>query len=261
MESSGAERKGRIFCPPTVSDALWTLVPADSREELLLHVARQLRAGYHPKETVQKFLVGKGLWQAPTLAAPPTINMIPPAMMRRAAPAPSAAQLPLLKTTAPSSLRVMPMVEPENFDDDAFDFDDDDGIDPSAVPTPTPIKFNKPLHPYGLRIAPATTDVPKGEIGVALHRLLGFPGEPGKKAADMEASVLRAIASDPALAAFEPDQLGNLGCIVPEHFLASIVPLILAEAERVQADILSRRKNGDPTAEAWSNPAEWVDNE
>jgi hypothetical protein len=258
MESSGAERKGRIFCPPTVSDALWTLVPADSREELLLHIARQLRAGYHPKETVQKFLGERGLWQAPAVAAPPPINMKPAMMMRRT-PSPPLPASPPVKPDAGSSLRVATVVEPEDFDVDAFDFDDDDDIDPSAVLTPTPIKFNKPLHPYGLRIAPATNDVPKGEIGIALHRLLGFPGEPGKKAADMEASVLRAIASDPALAAFEPDQLGNLGCIVPEHFLASISPLILAEAERVQADILSRRDNGDPTAEAWSNPSEWVD--
>ncbi len=263
MESSGAERKGRIFCPPTVSEALWSLVPADGRERLLLHVARQLRAGFHPERTVKNFLVEEGLWQPPV--PPPAAK--PVVVLRRPVNAPmTATARPTAPRSAPrpaagGGFRVAAAPADDTDNDDDFDFDDEVDVDGSEPYSHAPVRMGKPLHPFGLRVAPATNDTPKGEIGVALHNLLGFPGEPGKKAADAEASVLRAIASDPAYAMMEPEQIGNLGCVVPVQFLSSITLLIVAEAERVQNDILARKENGDPTAAAWSNPDDWVDSD
>jgi hypothetical protein len=260
MESSEAERKGRIFCPPSVPEALWSKVPADSREDLLLFTARQLRAGFHPRETVKNFLTERGLHQEPVAVAaaalvprPPPSRVASPPALQAPPPSPAATgRIGGIKLGGrPSSAEVIE-------DDDDFSFDDEE---PAVYSGPSPIRLAKPLHPYGLREAPASAEVPKGAIGTALHSLFGFPGEPGKKAAEAEASVLRAIANDPSYALMEPDQIGNLGCNVPEHFLSSIRDLIVEEAERVQTDILSRRENGDPTAQRWSDPSEWIDNE
>lgn len=268
MESSAAEGKARIFRPPTVPEEMWALVPADGRQELLLFVARQLRAGVHPKETVKKFLVESGLMEisvAPT--ASPVAIRLPSIARRTVQPAVKPATLsrpPAMPTAAakPSSFRLKPAAAATRVVevDDDFDFDDDFGLPEfdEDIPVTRP---PKPLHPYGLKVTPATNDVPKGHIGHALHRLLGFPGEPGKKAADAEASVLRAIAADPAFAKNYPDQIGNYGCIVPENFLETIKDLIVAEAIQVEGDILNRKENGDPTAQTWGNPADWVDNQ
>lgn len=265
MESNGAEGKERIFRPPTVPDELWSLVPAENRQEILDLAARKLRSGIHPKVTVTNYLRECGILQTPVH---PKIQAPTMLLKRRPVPAVAVTSAPPPAAVAPSSdappkrggLKVKVPAQAAADDDDDFDVDDEDDVFETFIrPAVDTGHSLKPLRPFGLKVAPATNSTPKGHIGHALHRLFGFPGEPGNKAADAEASVLRAIAADPSYAIMEPDQLGNYGCAVPQHILSSIKDLIVQEAQRVEADILARQDNGDPTTDGWSNPDDWVD--
>jgi hypothetical protein len=274
-----SDRKEWQSCPPSLDVGLWDKIPTDRKQDFFELAARQLRSGFHPNTTARKYLLDLGIIK------PAVVNKPPPDFFRRsrlAAAAGGSVSTPLsaqtrrpsptapvtAKTDALKSSGFKKRLKPQAAsqidieDDDDFSFVDettppapsfavfpdfDDGDDSSYVPT----------RPFGLKSIPAVGNVPKGKIGHAIHRLLGLSGEPGKKAAEAEASVLSAIAADPAYAAMEPSQLGNLGCSVPEFILSSIEDLILEEVQAVTRDIKARKENSDPTVLDWLPPDEW----
>jgi len=238
-----------------------------------------LRSGFHPNTTARKYLLDLGIIK------PAVVNKPPADFFKRSRAAASANAGK--RTLASGEVRRPPPLAPasskneapkpsafkkiskpvESFQDDFEDGDDFAFVDEATPPTFSFDEFpdfddgsdigRRPTRPFGLKSVPAVGDVPKGKIGHAIHRLLGLPGEPGKKAAEAEASVLSAIAADPAYAAVEPSQLGNLGCSVPEYVLSSIEDLILEEVQAVTKDIKARKENSDPTVLDWLPPDEW----
>ncbi len=267
-------------CPPSLEVGLWDKIPSDRKQDFFELAARQLRAGFHPNTTARKFLLDLGVIKpavvnkAPqdffnrsrsALSASVSKSEVQATPSRRAPPAASAPAKP--EAPRPSGFKKgfkAKVAAQEDFEDgnDDFTFIDET--------TPPPIKYDEfpdfddgqdsnvgPTRPFGLRTAPSVGSVPKGKIGHAIHRLLGLSGEPGKKAAEAEASVLSAIAADPVYAKSEPSQLANLGCSVPEFVLASIEDLILEEVEAVMRDIKARKENSDPTVVDWLPPDEW----
>jgi hypothetical protein len=268
------ERKEWNICPPSLDKSLWDKIPADRKQDFFTLAAKQLRAGFHPNTTARKYLVDLGIIQPSAPSGPPSGF----SDQRKAALLKSLGQKPLQSAlTEPSDVSatsfsqnisnkpskgfkrsVSPVVNDEEAND--FDFDDDFTL-PSKIVSDLP-DFDedadrKPTRPFGLRSLPSVGDVPKGKLGHAIHRLLGLPGDPGKKAAEAEASVLSAIVADPVYAELEPTQLGNLGCSVPEYVLAAIEDLILDEVRAVKADIAARKENEDPTVIDWLPPDEW----
>lgn len=266
------------------------MIPDARKQDFFKEAATQLRGGYHPNVTVRRLLIEIGVIKpAVQVAAPrPSVNPALAGLAKSGArpspgaprpaprpPAPAVPPKPAIISSPSKPQPVAPKAAKAGFggfkaniqeDEDDFDFADEVAIDKPAFDFPDfetgEIKVEKPrepIRPFGLKQKPKVGDAPKGPIGEAIHRLLGLPGEPGKKAAEAEASVLSAIASDPVYAEMEPTQLGNLGCSVPEFVLASIEHLILEEVRAVTRDINARKENSDPTVADWSSPDQWVD--
>jgi hypothetical protein len=267
-------------CPPSLDEGLWDKIPSDRKQDFFELAARQLRTGFHPNMTARKYLLDLGIIKPVVVNKPPqdffkrsraaasanATKSPPPSAPGRPSPSPAPAAA---KTDTPKpsgfkkGFKAKAAVQDEIEDvNDDFTF-----VDESSPPA---VKFEEfpdfddrpetdlgPTRPFGLKTIPAVGDVPKGKIGHAIHRLLGLSGEPGKKAAEGEASILSAIAADPVYAATEPSQLGNLGCSVPEYVLASIEDLILEEVRAVTRDIKARKENSDPTVVDWLPPDEW----
>jgi hypothetical protein len=275
-----SDKKEWHSCPPSLDVGLWDKIPSDRKQDFFELAARQLRSGFHPNTTARKYLLDLGIIK------PPVVNRPPSDFFKRSRtaasanlPSPPTASAPetVVALAAPVKKSDMPSkasgfkksFKPHVALKDDLEEDDDSFI---FVDEEMPLRANsndfpdfddgrdidvKPTRPFGLRTLPPVGEVPKGKIGHAIHRLLGLPGEPGKKAAEAEASVLSAIAADPVYAAMEPSQLGNLGCSVPEYVLSSIEDLILEEVQAVTRDIKARKENSDPTVLDWLPPDEW----
>jgi hypothetical protein len=260
-------------CPPSLDVGLWEKIPSDRKQDFFELAAKQLRTGFHPNTTARKYLLDLGIIKPAPVNKPPADffrRSRGAALAKASAPPKSAVSSATPASTTASPQRSGGFKKPvkvqepyEEAADDEFTFVD------QAVPIPSfqgdipdfdddVDLHRKPTRPFGLKTTPSVGEVPKGKIGHAIHRLLGLSGEPGKKAAEAEASVLAAIAADPAYAAMEPSQLGNLGCSVPEYVLSSIEDLILEEVQVVTNDIQSRKENSDPTVLNWLPPDEWA---
>ncbi|TLX16917.1 hypothetical protein [Rhizobium sp. MHM7A] len=275
-----SDRKEWHSCPPSLDVGLWDKIPSDRKQDFFELAARQLRSGFHPNTTARKYLLDLGIIKPAVVNKPPAdfFKRSRAAASAHAAkptpapgqsrPSPPAAPV-AAKPDAPKSSGFKKSFKPQAAVQDDIEDDNDDFVfvDEAA---PSVSNFNDfpdfddgndidhtPTRPFGLKSIPAVGNVPKGKIGHAIHRLLGLSGEPGKKAAEAEASVLSAIAADPTYAAMEPSQLGNLGCSVPEYVLSSIEDLILEEVQAVTRDIKARKENSDPTVLDWLPPDEW----
>lgn len=275
-----SEGKEWHSCPPSLDVGLWDKIPSDRKQDFFELAARQLRSGFHPNTTARKYLLDLGIIKPAVVNKPPadffkrsraaaSANVAKPTpapgKVRPAPPAAPVAAKPDAPKPTGFKKGFKPQVAVQNdIEDDNDDFTFVDDTTPPAVKFVEFPDFDDgqdsdygPTRPFGLKSIPAVGNVPKGKIGHAIHRLLGLSGEPGKKAAEAEASVLSAIAADPAYAAMEPSQLGNLGCSVPEYVLASIEDLILEEVQAVTRDIKARKENSDPTVLDWLPPDEW----
>lgn len=268
-------------CPPSLDAGLWDKIPSDRKQDFFELAAKQLRSGFHPNTTARKYLLDLGIIK------PAVVNK-PPADFFTRSRAAASAKLPISNSVSSANVNsevpktnfpvpssetrpgaFKKTVKAHTFQDESLGDDNDFSfVDEAPLPAAFHNDFpdfddeadlnRKPTRPFGLKNVPSAGDVPKGNIGHAIHRLLGLPGEPGKKAAEAEASVLAAIAADPTYAATAPSQLGNLGCSVPEFVLSSIEDLILEEVQVVINDIKVRKENLDPTVIDWLPLDEWA---
>lgn len=124
------------------------------------------------------------------------------------------------------------------------------------IPSAGEEKGSRPLVPWGTT-PPPPGDAPRGVIGVALHKAMNLSGPPGRAAAQAEASVLGAIAADPALAFWDPPSIRAAGARVTRKEAEEIAAHVAREAERVIEDVRRRAEAGDRTAMRWIDPDSW----
>lgn len=221
MESGGDETEkteAAVRRPPSVPENLWSVVPDRLKKEFVETAALELRRGVHPAESFTKMLEERGI-DRPAVAAPAFKKV---------------------------SFRKPAAERPEA---------------PPAAAAPERQPADRHGHPAASRgrvLPPASGNVPLGVIGAAIHKEMRLGGSPGKAAAEAEASVLAAIASDPAYALSDPCGIRCLGARVPASVAAAIAPFVEREAERVLQEVRVRAAAGDPSAVSWIDPDGWT---
>lgn len=223
---SGAGQEGSdVDRPPSVPDHLWESIPHDMRKKFVEEAARDLRRGIHPMESVSRMLKDSGIDRQP-IKAPPMRRMQPLSSLSRTppppAPKPAAAPQPVT----------------------------------AQIPDEPQVAVSAPIAPYGMPV-PKAGIVPRGVIGVAIHKEMRLSGPPGKAAAEAEASVFAAIIADPVMAFSYPEGLRSFGARIPRPTAVAIAPLVRQEADRVIEDIRRRALEGDPRVADWIDPDNW----
>jgi len=271
-ETSG-EGMASPACPPSVPEHLWRAVPESMRQEFLEAAARGLRRGVHPEETFSSMLKDKGL-DAPARAAPPARRLRTPVPALSVSPVPAVGAQPVdghgkaLSASAakpaasvPPRPSVRPPVPPRPRAPGA-------PKPPSPALSAAPLPghdretekaspaLSRPLVPWGTK-SPSPGASPRGVIGVAIHKAMNASGAPGREAARIEATVLDAIAADPALAFWDPVSVRSNGARISMAVAEAIAGLVAQEAERVIEDTRTRADAGDPAALRWVDPDRW----
>ncbi len=244
--------------------------PDAGKQDFFLHIARQLVRGVHPNVAARAYLVELGLLKAPPV--PKSVDL--PSRLRRVLPvktdkAPSPAfpvSMPS-KSASPGSGKGFKVKK-------HFDMDEDEDLaeheadapvfyfDSSGQDTTETVLKTR-------RISLDQNARPVGEIGIAVHDLLGLSGEPGQKAAEAEASILEAIASDPVRVAADPLFIGKLGCTVPDFVINALSHLIIEEVKKTHGLAVHNLHDVDDSFDETetykeiyeSDDFDWVDND
>lgn len=119
-------------------------------------------------------------------------------------------------------------------------------------PTPPPVLPRRP--PPAPKPAEGKARSPRTVIGAAIQKASGISA---RNAADLEDSVLEAIAADPAMAYWDPVSVRHRGGRVTARVAEDISDLVRAEASKVVDGLRAAAAVGDAAASGWDDPDGW----
>lgn len=255
------------FCPPSMDPKLWVRIPEDRKQDFFNRAARQLTRGFHPNITARDFLVELGILKPAPIIKP--LAKGPPIFGKN--PKSTSSKTEQSKFKAPvgkigKGFKVAP--SPSSIDvEEQFEFSDD--MNTSVLPT---FYFEEDGEKAKVEIQKLRLSQdarPNTSIGLAVHDLLGLPGEAGQKAAEVEASIMAAIASDPARVLADPLYVIKLGVSAPDYVVESITQLIADECKSIlgiknldhddHAD--EYETDNELSQYEYSDDDQWVDND